>query len=173
MLPKDYKAGSDGHIYDSAGNQIKEFYDPKGYLKISFGYGKTRRQYLVHRLIAEELLVKRSPDHTVVVHKNMDRRDNRPENLFWATPAEARRFAHENGSYKNHLNKLHEELQKKIEMTDGETTNEFNSLIEAAVYLKRNNPGLPDIISIRSNISTVLNKKNRTAYGFEWRELKC
>lgn len=173
MLPKGYKADSDGHIYDFAGNRVKEFRDAKGYLKVSFGYGRARRQYFVHRIIAEELVPKTSPEETVVIHRNGIRTDNRDENLSWMTPKTAKQTAHKDGYYKDHLVKLHEELQKKIEMTKGEEVTIFGSLIEAAAYLKRDNPGLPDIISIRSNISTALNKENRTAYGFKWREVRC
>ena len=70
----------------------------KGYRKISLsGHDHIKKQYLVHRLVADVFLTKPS-EHTIEVnHKNLDKTDNRVENLEWVTPAENMSHAYANG----------------------------------------------------------------------------
>lgn len=60
-----------------------------GYPTAQLGYGRERRGYYLHRLVAEVFLP--PPDNPLrayVAHKNGIPHDNRAENLYWATPAE-------------------------------------------------------------------------------------
>jgi hypothetical protein len=41
--------------------------------------------FLFHRMVADAFCKKPSKDHTLVIHKNFKKQDNRAENLAWAT----------------------------------------------------------------------------------------
>ena len=59
----------------------------RGYLRIKLCNGTGRKNYTLHRLIADAFLVK-DCDRNVVNHKNGNRLDNRAENLEWVTTKE-------------------------------------------------------------------------------------
>lgn len=70
----------------------------KGYRKISLtGNNHKKTQHLIHRLVAEVFLTKPSDSMNEVNHKNLDKTDNRVENLEWVTPEENMRHAYVNG----------------------------------------------------------------------------
>ena len=62
---------------------------------------------------------------------------------------------------------------KKVRLIDKKnlTSIEFASLIEASIYLKSSIEICKniDVFSIRRNIQNVIDKENRTAYGYVWK----
>jgi hypothetical protein len=72
-----------------------------GYLMSQLGYGRARKSYYIHRLVAEAFLPPPNSEHRrYVAHRNGDRTDNRVENLYWATPAENSYDAIQHGTAK-------------------------------------------------------------------------
>jgi hypothetical protein len=72
-----------------AGKILNPALTKAGYPKAQLGYGRDRKGYYVHRLVAAAFLP--APDNPVrayVAHKNGNPQDNRAENLYWAAPAE-------------------------------------------------------------------------------------
>ncbi|MBW8381598.1 MAG: NUMOD4 motif-containing HNH endonuclease [Youngiibacter sp.] len=69
-----------------------------GYRKISLSsHDHKKRQFLVHRLVAETFIGKSSDLRKQINHKNLDKTDNRLENLEWVTPQENMNHAYANG----------------------------------------------------------------------------
>ena len=168
-----YQVSSFGEIINTkTGRTISQFKDKSGYMKVNlFIDGKTR-QFYVHRLVAEAFLDK--PEgidgkSLCVKHKDFNKTNNYVGNLEWETFGQIIKDAYEKDIYKNHQ----QLLRKKIAMIDDLNlrTIEFNSLIEAAIYLKSIKEDLPDVFAIRSNISIALSGKSHMAYGYKWKEI--
>ena len=62
--------------------------DNKGYENVVVSNGKDKKHYKVHRLVAEHFLDANTENKPQVDHINRDKRDNRGENLRWATNSE-------------------------------------------------------------------------------------
>jgi hypothetical protein len=78
-----YEVSNCGRVRNSHTNTpIKPTYS--NYDRVRLYYVKPSRSYLVHRLVAQAFLSTRL-DRPEVNHKNFNRRDNRIENLEWAT----------------------------------------------------------------------------------------
>ena len=71
----------DGRVWSVKRNRFLNFAKhPKGYLRMRID----KKQHMVHRIIAECFIP--NPDNLPEVnHKNMDKTDNRVENLEWCT----------------------------------------------------------------------------------------
>ena len=169
----NYQISSFGEIINTkTGNEIKQFKDRFGYMKVNLYIDGKYRQFYVHRLVAEAFLEKPAgvdSKSLCVKHKDFNKANNYVGNLEWETFSRIIKDAYEKDIYKAHL----QTLKKKIAMIDelNLRTVEFNSLLEAAIYLKSINSTLPDVFAIRSNISTALNSKTRLAYGYRWKEI--
>ena len=66
---------------------LKSRDSPKGYKRVVLWKGKQKRQYFIHRLVAQAFIPnpEGKPD---VNHKNGDKGDNRVYNLEWVTKSE-------------------------------------------------------------------------------------
>ena len=169
-----YMVSSEGDIINEFTNHhVLATKDSKGYLKVTMRTGgRGVIQRYVHRLVAEAFIPKPQgiPENQLCVkHKDFNKENNCVDNLEWDTFHNILKDAHKEKIYKNHLN----DLRKKIVMIDRLNCREvqFNSLIEAAMYLKSIKEDLPDVFAIRANISTALNNENCTAYNYYWKEV--
>lgn len=96
-----YAVGTDGHVYARDGDQwVKRAprLSHNGYEEISLRYEGERRPFRVNRLVAEAFYGP-APDGYVCRHMNGSRRENRPENLDWGTPAQNSADAAAAGSF--------------------------------------------------------------------------
>lgn len=75
--------------------------DPRGYLISWVKEGGKRKSRLVHRLVAEAFLAKEGED-LQVNHKNLDKQDNRVENLEWVSARDNKIHAILNGVGSTH-----------------------------------------------------------------------
>jgi len=97
-----YLISKDGRIFNTIHQRgiLKNPRELKSYVNKGSGYSmavirnnsKPKAVY-IHRLVAEAYLEKPSDEHTEVNHKNMNKTDNRLENLEWVTPTENRNHA--------------------------------------------------------------------------------
>lgn len=99
----DYEAGSDGSIRRATPapgtapkRHVRLHATKKGYLRVSLRVDGAPRTFAAHRLTCEAFHGP-PPRGAHVNHRNGDKRDNRAENLEWATPTENARHAAENG----------------------------------------------------------------------------
>lgn len=102
-----YSINSDGEVLSHRSGKIrKNTRSGKGYRKISLSSrDHIKKQHLVHRLVAEIFLPKPNKRACEVNHKNLDKSDNRVENLEWVTPEENMKHAYSNGKTDFHRSK--------------------------------------------------------------------
>jgi hypothetical protein len=88
------------------GHEIKKFHiDEYGYVKVKFTWNNIKYSRRVHRLIAQTFL--ENPENKPEVnHKNLNKQDNRVENLQWATKKENAEHAGKNGRLSRGSRKL-------------------------------------------------------------------
>lgn len=99
-----YFVTRDGRVFNTLnphGNILDKPVEVKTHLNKSIGYKQTTLQnkklglkpktVYVHRLVAETYLNKPSENHNEVNHKNLNKTDNRLENLEWVTRSENRK----------------------------------------------------------------------------------
>ena len=130
---RKYTIYSDGTIYGVSGNLLKQRPNPDGYATVTLGDGKQRKNYSVHRLVAEYFLP--NPNNlTDVDHLDGNRMNPRVENLEWVSHQENISRAKARGSYngryvgeKNPKARLTEEIVLKLraEYAQGVTIQEM------------------------------------------------
>lgn len=132
-----------------------------GYLTVSLG--RKHKHALVHRLVAEAFLPE-PLGKTDVNHKNLNKTDNRVENLEWSTRHENMQHAHDNGAFD------HDKWRRPIRCVDSGL--EFSSSYAAAEWVNESVLQFKGSIkNISSNIRTAA-RLNRRAYGFKWIHVK-
>ena len=119
-----------------------------GYLAVTFGNGKDKQNYFVHRLVAEAFL----PDYfdgAQINHKDENRINNHVDNLEWCT-------SKYNNNYGHHRIARY---RKVSQIKDGKVVRTYDAIIIAS---KETN--------IHANkINDVCRGIRKTAGGFEWR----
>lgn len=165
----------DGNIANiRTGKMLSPITDKEGYKKVTIYISKDRSETAyIHRLIAEAFVAKPDSEKKLVVyHKDGNKANNAASNLEWREFDELIKDHHKNNVYRDHL----DSMKKKVFMINPEdnfSSVEFDSLIEAAIYLKSIKPELPDVLSIRSNISAAYdNTRSNRAYGYIWKSSK-
>lgn len=128
-----------------------------GYLSVWLYKGETRKQYAVHRLVAEEFCEKKDGCNEVN-HKNEDKTDNRAENLEWCdriynvnygSCQQRRGLKQRNGPTSRRV--------RQLDM-DGNVLNEFPSLAEA--YRQTG--------TRQSSICFMISGRYTHANGYKW-----
>jgi hypothetical protein len=70
--------------------------DKHGHLRASIKLAnKKNYAFWIHKHMAKSFVDKPSRKHTLVIHKNYDRADNKLRNLVWATPDEHKKYIQE------------------------------------------------------------------------------
>lgn len=78
---EQYIIDEDGKIFSKKSNKyLKPRIDKDGYEKVILYNQNGKKEFRVHRLVAESFLTNPN-NYTIVNHKNEDRRDNRSLNL--------------------------------------------------------------------------------------------
>ena len=166
-----YEISNMGNVRSIRNNKIlKPATDKYGYLYVVFSVNQERKTLKVHRLVAETF-IENSESKATVDHKNTIKKDNRVENLKWATNKEQ---SQNPITYKklcrNALEKIPKLIEasinrdygrKKVRVTypDG-TVVITKSLKEAALEVKRS----------QGRVSEILNRKRNQNKEFhlEW-----
>lgn len=93
-----YLFGSDGSVFSEISMRFLKQQKRNGYLSVTLCCRGVKYQVLVHRVIAEAF--HGSPDSAshCVNHKNLNRVDNRAENLEWVTQSENVKHAYRLGA---------------------------------------------------------------------------
>lgn len=109
---KDYWVDDKGKVYKGCKELSKNKMD-NGYESVSISYldKRPRELWYVHRLVATMFIEPNGKN--VVNHKNLDKADNRVENLEWVTHKENNQHAFESGAF--HKEGLHHKAIHGVE----------------------------------------------------------
>ena len=144
-----YTIDSNGVVYSKKGLPLKPFINKNGYEMIHLSENGIFKEFSIHRLVATQFIS--NPENKPTVnHKDGNKRNNKVENLEWATQKEQSHHARDVLNVPMGINK------KKIIGMDIKTRRVyfFDSLTNAAQYFR----------IFPSSISQVLsNKKHSTA----------
>jgi hypothetical protein len=138
------RSRSDGRIEPSKilSQKIKN----NGYLEVSLRFNKTRKWFLVHRLVASAFLIE-NVDTECVNHKNGNKKDNRVDNLEYTTLKANSNHAVRTGLCKN------EEKHYKAKLTREQVLD--------IIHSNKSDSELSQIYSVSiSNINSI--KRRRT-----------
>ena len=143
---------------------LKPHLKKNGYLSVDLkAPNKKQKTISVHRLVAYAFLLPMEGKN-VVNHKNLNKLDNRVENLEWVTAEENRKHAKVNGAYHNNGN--------VIRIRCCETGQEFESSYKAAEWLNKTKFQYSKQINhMAQNIRAVCLGRRRSAFGFHWKNV--
>lgn len=133
-----------------------------GYLTADLSKNNRVKTLSVHRLVANAF-IPHIEGKNVVNHKNLNKTDNRIENLEWVTYKENSVHASEHGVCYGGLQKL---------VRCCETGDTFSSSYKAAEWLNKTKFHFSkQIDSMGKNIRACCQGKRPTAYGFHWKDV--
>lgn len=97
---KKYHIFPDGTVYNNVRKTVvKPVKNASGYCYVTISNLKTKKNYYVHRLVAEHFIENKDKVNKIQVnHINKKRDDNRAVNLEWVTPSENLLHAHTKSS---------------------------------------------------------------------------
>jgi hypothetical protein len=127
----------------------------QGYYRLSLFDNNTKKNYFVHRLVAEAFIPK-IINKSQINHINTIKTDNRVENLEWVTPKENIIHSIKHNLQPIFFNNLCEKTYKKVKCI--ETNVIYKSITEASIKCNTH----------RVNISRCLHGKRKTAGGYHW-----
>lgn len=155
----NYEVSNLGHIRNTKSGQVlNPGVSGNGYRQVSLrmkASGKFEKRY-VHRLVAS-YWIPNPENKREVNHKNLDRTDNRVENLEWVTSSDNQKHKYQTGSYKTSNRRV-----AQIDIDTLKTIAEFSSVAEAARCLGKIR---------RGQIDRALHGQSKTAYGYYWKYL--
>lgn len=158
-----YIASKDGKIYSLISSKdLKPNTNNCGYECVHLRIDGKTKSFLVHRLVAETFIPNPN-NYKEINHIDGNPLNNKVENLEWCNRSQNIKHAYKlgaKGAWYGLLGELHCR-SKKVVKIDGDTKEEFGSLLEA-----ERKTGVS-----HGNISQVINGKRLTAGGYKW-ELK-
>ena len=146
-----YMVSNKGRVWSNHNQKVlKNVLGKRGYLKVTLS-NKKRKEYMIHRLVAQNFLTKVT-DKEVVNHIDENKLNNNVDNLEWCT-------VKENTNHGSCLQRRSEKRNIKIIAINSKTGNclNFNSLTEAVGF------GFS-----LSNISKCINGVRKTHKGYKW-----
>lgn len=158
-IATNYEISNLGNIKNTkTGQLLNPGISGNGYKQVSLKMkndGKFKKHY-VHRLVAQYWLD--NPDNKREVnHINLDRTDNRVENLEWLTSSENQKHKFKNSDYKTSNRKV---VQMDL---DGNEIQIFASIIEAATAIGVSRQGIDRVVHQSYG--------RLTAGGYKWKFL--
>lgn len=126
----------------------------KGYAWVELRKNGTRKQVLVHRLVAQEFL-KNPNNYPVVNHKDENKLNNIVDNLEWCTFSYNVRY-----SLPKRKRKPYKSLDRvrQIDIPSGKIVREYENISEIKRILGKNEYGIREC---------CLGRRNK-AYGYKW-----
>ena len=147
-----YQINSDGQILSLNTNKVlKPHSDKDGYLLINLYKHKVSKSFKVHRLVADHFIDTEKKE--TVNHKDGNKKNNKVDNLEWASRSENNKHAFDNGLKTQKA----DYLKKTVMITKGEISMFFESVKDCSVYLNCDN----------SFVAKVARGKQKTCKGYE------
>jgi hypothetical protein len=141
-----FGVGDDGHVYRVDGvspRRMRPRLSHNGYEEISLRYNGDQRPFRVNRLVAEAFYGPPPTSASQCRHLDGNRRNNRPENLDWGSPAQNSRDAVAAGSF-------HGERASSSRLTKADVQAIRSSTEPQALLAGRHGVTQPTISKIRS-----------------------
>ena len=132
---------------------LKPRNDGKGYVRIVLYKNNQKKQFKIHRLVAQTFILN-VQNKPFVNHIDGNKQNNKVTNLEWCTCKENNLHAFNTGLNSRKLRAVCQ-LDTKENIL-----NEFESLCEASRFLNK---------SSHHNIMYCCNGKTKTAYGYKWK----
>ena len=129
-----YRVNNLGQIQNVIkGNILKQFENTGGYLKVYLYKNRNRKTLSVHRVVCEAF-INNPNNYPQVNHLNMNKHDNRPENLEWCTQSHNIKHSFLHGGRDHNKLMLLKATHKRVCCCDedGNVIKEYYSLSEAA-----------------------------------------
>ena len=127
-----YDVSDMGRVRNHQTGHVLKPWNTNGYLYVKLWNDKGRRNFTIHRLVADAFLggIRKGME---VNHKNGIKHDNRAVNLEWCTSSENTRHAIKNGLFTPYKLPPHPHESRKVTIVEtGET---FNSITECAKHI--------------------------------------
>lgn len=140
---------------NTKGKVLKPIYDKDGYAKVSLSKHNIRKQFSVHRLVANAFLEKTDPSHNVINHKNEIKDDNNVENLEWCD-------VRYNNNYNNMQSRRAEKKKKPLVAIKGDEKIYFSCCKEAALSLNVSSG------NVYGCLNNLYERKTLKGYRFEY-----
>jgi hypothetical protein len=150
----NYLITKDGKVYSKKNKKFLTLHEnPDRYISVYI----CKKRYKVHRLVASAFLPEPSKEKIYVNHKNLNRTDNRIENLEWTSPSENTKHEIDNNP------KRYTNQQIKVACLDKDTEEIiaiYDSLAKAANDKNIKSSG---------NISNVCRGVTKSSGGYKWK----
>ena len=128
-LPRQVRQGKYGKSRAAGGKLLKATDNGNGYLIVSLRCNNKRKNYYVHRLVAEHF-VPNCCDGEYVNHKDYDTRNNHADNLEWCTQRENIRYSSDRMRKPHKQWKISSTGEKYIYFRDGRYRLSIRNLID-------------------------------------------
>ena len=148
----NYQVSNLGRIksLNGGGDKIlKDRITHSGYNRVCLYKNGDANHLMVHRIVCQEF-IRNTHNKKTVNHKNLNKVDNRVENLEWMTHKENNQHAIDNGKNKKHTTVI--KLSDTVEI--------YHSIIDASKAT-----GI-----CRKAISNCIRGKSKTSGGYKWEE---
>ena len=130
---------------------LRTFTQRGGYQRVSFGKGKDKRAFMVHRLVGMAF-VPGYREGFFINHKDENPRNNRADNLEWVTTSD-------NNIYGNHVTNCRRHRAVEQLTLDGQFIQRFDGIKEAA-----------EATGCRaSSIQSCCKGRFKSSLGYRWR----
>ena len=149
--PKTSRNASGEFTFTTKPKILRTFTQRGGYQRVSFGKGKDKRAFMVHRLVAMAF-VHGYREGLFINHKDENPRNNRADNLEWVTTSE-------NNIYGNHVTNCRRHRAVEQLTLDGQFIQRFDGIKEAA-----------EATGCRaSSIQSCCKGRFKSSCGYHWR----
>ena len=154
-----YQVSTLGRVisFTRSGSRVLKPFQKHGYLYVHLYRDGKRKNFRVHRLVAEAFIL--NPDNLPEVnHKDEDKTNNCVENLEWTTPKG-------NANYGDRNRAISAKVKKAVVRMDSRTGKDlevYDSVTEAASQIGGANA---------AHISECCKGRRKTSGGYEWRYL--
>lgn len=149
-----YYITKDGQIYSEKNSKfLIPYLRPDGYTCVQI----RKKRAKIHRLVAQSFLPIPPIEKIFVNHKNLNRSDNRVENLEWVTPSENTKHAVDNDPNR------YVKQQIKVACIDKET-DEIIQIYDSLAKASEDRG-----IKCSGNISNVCRGQGNTTGGYKWK----
>lgn len=162
---REYQVDEKGNIYSLKYGKkriLKPYKDKDGYLHVILCKDGKRKQFLVHRLVAEAF-IENTDNLPQVNHKNEDKTDNRACNLEWCD-------CKYNINYGTNIKRSSEKRKNNTKQSKSVAQYTLDGTL-IGIYPSTNETGRQGFN--QGNVAACCNGRHKQAYGYLWKWADC